>query len=57
MKIIIPLSRFLNLGINSPLGEQKAFENFTFLFISNVENGSITTKIEPVLEAGIRPKK
>ena len=47
---LIPLSRFLNLGINSPLGEQKAFENFTLLFTSNVENGSIATKIEPVLD-------
>ena len=32
------------------IGEQKSFENFTLLFTSNVESGSIATKIEPVLD-------
>ena len=46
---IVPLKRFLSVGLKVPEGVSEEFENLNIVFISRVSNGSITTKIETVI--------
>jgi len=48
---IVPLHRFLTVSINAPTGVSDRFENVSIVFISKVDGGSITTKIESVVRA------
>ncbi len=45
---IVPLNRFLNIAISTPGRAWERLENLSFVLVSRVTNGSITTKIESV---------
>lgn len=45
----IPLNRFISIGIKTPEGVSEDFENLSIVFISKISEGSITTKVEPVI--------
>lgn len=51
---IIPLDQFLSIGLKVPKGVSDKFENFSFVFISKVNGGSVTTKIETVYRQEIQ---
>ena len=48
---IVPLHRFISVGISFPNEMSGEFENLTLMFISRVQDGSITTRIESIIRA------
>ncbi len=46
---MIPLKTFLNIEINLPKVIPPAFKAASLIFVSQLEKGSITTRIEPVI--------
>ena len=48
---IVPLNRFVVAGIKVPEGISDQFENLGIVFVSRVEGGAITTRIESILRS------
>ena len=48
---IVPLNRFVAAGIKVPEGISDQFENLGIVFVSKVEGGAITTRIESILRS------
>ncbi|MBI2119169.1 MAG: TIGR04255 family protein [Elusimicrobia bacterium] len=48
-KGIIPIGRYLNVGLNLPDIIPAEYQNLSIVFVSQIEKGSITTRIEPFL--------
>ncbi len=46
---IIPLKNYLNIEINLPKAIPSTFKAASLVFISQLEKGSITTRVEPVM--------
>lgn len=46
---IIPLKSFLNIEINLPKSIPSTFKAASMIFVSQLERGSITTRVEPVM--------
>jgi uncharacterized protein (TIGR04255 family) len=46
---IIPLKSFLNIGINLPKAIPSIFKAASLIFVSQLEKGSITTRVEPAM--------
>lgn len=46
---IIPLKTFLNVEINLPKAVPSTFKTASFIFVSQLEKGNITTRVEPVM--------
>jgi len=46
---LIPLNRFLTLGFQWPPVIPERFKNLSLTFISRIDGGTITTKLEPVV--------
>ncbi len=48
---IVPLNRFVAAGIKVSEGISDQFENLSIVFVSRVEGGAITTRIESILRS------
>lgn len=48
---IVPLQRFISVDINLPAGVHDQFENLSMVFMSKVSGGTITTRIEPIIQS------
>ena len=48
-KNIIPIKNYLNIKIDLPKSIPTDFENLNIIFVSQTEEGSITTRIEPAI--------
>lgn len=46
---IVPLQRFVNIAVKLPNGMSDQFENLSIVFMSKVPEGTITTRIEPMI--------
>ncbi len=46
---VIPLKAFLNVDISLPKSIPSTFKTASFIFVSQLEKGSITTRVEPVM--------
>ncbi|MBE9570181.1 MAG: TIGR04255 family protein [Proteobacteria bacterium] len=47
---IVPLQRFVSIGVSLPEGVSKQFENLSIVFMSKVPDGTITTRIESMIK-------
>jgi len=48
---VLPLRRFLNLGVRLPAGVSEDFENLSIVMISKAPGGSITTKLQTLMRS------
>lgn len=48
---IIPIQRFINFGFKLPEGISNKFTNFSVVFMSKVQDGTVTTRIESIIRS------